>query len=177
MTNVATIDAGIAVLRRYRSEDLESLIAIADDPGVAANMRDLFPYPYTREEGEKWIALATGDLKEASFAIEVNGELAGGAGVQFFHAEARVTAEIGYWLGRKFWGRGIATAAVRALAPWVFEHYPAIIRLQACTYNSNPASGRVLEKNGFELEGVMRRSIIKNDRILDQNVYALLRDE
>jgi RimJ/RimL family protein N-acetyltransferase len=170
------IDAGIATIRRFRAEDLEPLLVLADDAGVAANMRDIFPHPYTRADGEEWIARATGDLTDTAFAIEVDGKFAGGVGVAQYKNEERITAEIGYWLGRPFWGRGIATAVVGALVPWVFEHLPDVLRLQACTYSSNPASGRVLEKNGFKFEGVMRRSVTKGDRILDQNIFALLRE-
>lgn len=149
---------------------------MADDAGIAANMRDIFPHPYTRADGEEWLARATDDLADSTFAIEVEGEFAGGAGVRPFKNEERITAEIGYWLGRPFWGRGIATAVVGALVPWAFDRFPEILRVQACTYDSNPASSRVLEKNGFECEGVMRRSVTKGDRILDQHIFARLRE-
>lgn len=171
------IDAGIAVLRPYRVEDTEPLQLLADDPEIAVSMRDVFPYPYTHEDAEKWIALATGDLQERTFAIEVAGELAGGAGMEAFKNEARITAEIGYWLGRRFWGRGIATAVVGVLVPWVFDRYPEIVRVQACVYNSNPASASVLEKNDFRHEGTQHRSVTKGGRILDQLVYVRFRED
>ena len=114
--------------------------------------------------------------RSSTFAIEVEGKFAGGAGVHPFKNEERITAEIGYWLGRPFWGRGIATAVVGALVPWAFDRFPEILRVQACTYDSNLASARVLEKNGFECEGVMRRSVTKGDRILDQHIFARLRE-
>lgn len=177
MASDVRLDAGIATLRRYRVEDTRQLQLIANDPGIAATMRDMFPHPYTTADAEEWIKLATGGLKESSFAIEVNGELAGGVGVQLYKKEARVTAEMGYWLGRRFWGQGIATAATGAFVPWVFETYPEISRLQACVFDSNPASGRVLEKNGFELEATLRRSITKNGQIHDQLIYVRFREE
>ena len=170
------INAGVATLRRYRSDDVDALQSIADDPGVAGMLRDIFPNPYTRNDAEEWITRATGGLQENSFAIETDGELAGGAGFEVFKNEARVTAEIGYWLGRRFWGRGIATAAVGALVPWVFDRNAEVIRLEACIYHTNPASVRVLEKNGFIHEATLRRSITKNGQVLDQLVYVRFRD-
>jgi len=163
------------ILRSYMPQDLEALVSLANDPDVSLNMRDLFPSPYTLEDGKAWLALATGDLKDNNFVVEVDGQYAGGAGFQIGKAEEHITAEIGYWLGRRYWGRGIATGVVSARVQWIFEHHPEIIRLQACTYHTNPASARVLEKNGFRLEGVMRRSVTKRGNILDKNIYALLR--
>lgn len=177
MSGDLLIDALVARIRRYTEQDLESLLREANHQDVAANMRDRFPHPYTVVDAAEWITLATGVLSDEAFVIEVDGEFAGGVGVRPFEDEGRITAEIGYWLGRRFWGRGIATAVVESFVPWVFEHHPELIRVQACVYDSNPASRRVLEKNGFVHEGTLRRSVKKGDRILDQEIYARFRKE
>ena len=176
MSSDLVLDCGIAVLRRYRESDLEALLLQADDAEVSANLRDTFPFPYTREDGLSWIALATGELMETNCAIEVEGVFAGGIGLQMLGAQARITAELGYWLGRSFWGRGITSAVIDPFVTWAFERFPETVRIQACVYESNPASARILERNGFEREGTHRRSIIKRGRILDQTMYARLRD-
>jgi RimJ/RimL family protein N-acetyltransferase len=109
---------------------------------------------------------------ERHFAIEVSGELAGGIGLlpgSDVHAQ---TAELFYWLGEAFWGRGIATRAVKAVADYVIAHH-RLLRLSALPYSDNPASCRVLEKAGFSREGILRNNAVKNGRILDQVVYAI----
>lgn len=170
------IDCGPALLRRFRSDDLEELVELADDADVSANLRDTFPHPYTREDGLRWLGLTTGELRETNFVIEVDGRFAGGIGLQPLSDQSRVTAELGYWLGRTFWGRGLAGAVVGPFVDWAFGRFPGILRIQACVYEGNPASERVLERNGFLREGVLRRSIIKRGRVLDQSVWARLRD-
>ena len=163
-------------LRPYRASDIEPLVALANDARVARALRDRFPHPYTRADGEAWIAIALSHDVCRNYVIEVDGAFAGAVGIAPFEAERRIGAEIGYWLGQCFWGRGIATDAVAQLVPIAFESFPELQRLEACTYSSNPASARVLEKNGFTLEGTLRNSITKNSEVLDQHIYALLRD-
>ncbi|MBV8584496.1 MAG: GNAT family N-acetyltransferase [Candidatus Eremiobacteraeota bacterium] len=161
-------------MRQYLQDDAEELRALADDWEVARYLRDRFPHPYTLNDARLWLDHNAHPLAP-SFAIEVDGRYAGGIGYERFDAERRFTAEIGYWLGRKFWGRGIATAAVSAVADLVFERED-IVRLEAGAYSNNLQSQRVLKKCGFEREGILRRAVIKGDEILDVVMYAKLRD-
>jgi ribosomal-protein-alanine N-acetyltransferase len=171
------IDCGSARIRPYHLDDLEDLLLQADHPQVAACLRDVFPHPYTRDDGKEWLELATGSLAATSFAIESSGDFAGGIGLMLSTGERRITAEVGYWLGPGFWGRGIATAAVSVFVPWVFGNHPEVIRLEAGVFESNPASARVLEKNGFHHEGTQVRSVKKGDRMLDRLLYVRFRDD
>ena len=84
----------------------------------------------------------------------------------------RVSAEIGYWLGQRFWDRGIMTTAVRAVTEYAFDQF-SLTRVYAVPYVTNVASHRVLEKAGFAREGLLRRSAIKNGVILDQVLFAI----
>ena len=86
------------------------------------------------------------------------------------------TAEIGYWLGENFWGRGIAPAAVRAFTGYGFQTFN-LLRMFAGVFSWNPASMRVLEKVGFKREGVMRHDVVKEDQVLDRAIYAITREE
>ena len=88
----------------------------------------------------------------------------------------RFTADVGYWLGESWWGRGIATAALAALTRHVFAA-TGVERLQATVFEWNPASMRVLEKNGYVREGWLRRSIVKDGHLIDRAMYARLRRE
>ena len=105
MTGGIPIDCGSETrIRRYREDDLEALLLQGDHPQVAATLRDRFPNPYTQQDAEQWIALATGECSDTNFVIESGGAFAGGIGLVLTNAERRVTAEIGYWIGPDFWG-------------------------------------------------------------------------
>lgn len=137
-------------------------------------MRDAFPHPYTEADAEAFIAGASSGRNWA-YAIEVDGEAAGGIGIHRREDVERYSAEIGYWLGEAFWGRGIATAAVQTLSQYILRN-TEIFRIYAHVYAWNPASMRVLEKAGFEREAILRRSVVKDGVVLDRALYALTRD-
>ena len=169
------IDCGICLLREWREEDVERLAAIANDWDIAANMRDMFPYPYERKDAESWVQRNLAKAEPENFAIEAGGELAGGTGFVLFGAERQGCAELGYWLGKAFWGRGYATAACKALAQYLFDRYD-LRRVEAHAHGGNLASQRVLEKSGFQREGVLRRAVIKGGEVRDVHLFGLLRD-
>lgn len=168
------IDFGEWCVRSLVGTDAESIATYANNRRISINLRDRFPYPYTRADAEGFLAAARAQQLETDFAIASRSEVIGGIG---FHPQSdvhRLTAEVGYWLGEPFWGRGIATAALRALTEWVFATTP-LVRLYAHVFEWNPASARVLEKAGFTLEGRMRSSVIKDGKIIDQLMYGILR--
>jgi RimJ/RimL family protein N-acetyltransferase len=138
-------------------------------------LRDAFPHPYGTEDGKRFIAMARAMTPRTYFAIEVEERLAGGIGYTLHSDVERIGAEVGYWLGHEFWGRGIATAALQMLTAHAFQAHPELQRLWAVPYATNAASARVLEKAGYVREGTLRRSAIKDGRILDQWMYAILR--
>lgn len=161
-----------ATLRPWRMDDAPSVAKYADNPKVAKNMRDGFPNPYSEEDAERFLAMATGDGPALLLAVEIDGEACGGIGVHPFSDVYRKTAEIGYWLAEPFWGRGIMTEAVKAVVPVAFERFD-IVRLQAGVYEGNIGSMRVLEKAGFEREAVHRNAIFKNGEFRDEVVFVL----
>jgi RimJ/RimL family protein N-acetyltransferase len=167
------LDCGPCVVRTSRRDDVEALVEIANDWEVARFLRDRFPHPYTRADARDWVE-RTATEESTHFIIEIDGRVAGGIGYIPRTAEERRTAEIGYWLGRAFHGRGVATAACRALTELAFEEHD-LLRVEARPHSNNPASMRVLEKCGFEREGVLRRAIVKAGEILDVAIYAKLR--
>jgi RimJ/RimL family protein N-acetyltransferase len=160
-----------ATLRPWRENDAPALVRHANNPRVAAMMRDGFPHPYTREDAERFITLATGPSRNLLLAIEADGVAIGGIGIHLFEDVYRKSAEIGYWLGEDHQGRGIATEAVRALVPVAFERFE-IIRLQAGVFSANKASMRVLEKCGFCKEAVHHNAIVKNGMVMDEVLYV-----
>lgn len=165
------LQPGIAALRPWRMGDESSLVRHANNYEVWRRVRDSFPHPYTHEDAEQWIAFA-GQHSQTQFAIEVGGEAVGGIGLELGSGIEHRSAELGYWLGEDFWGRGIATAAVEAVTPHGFEQL-GLTRIFATPLEGSSASMRVLEKCGYVREGVMRRSVVKEGGVLDQVLYAM----
>ncbi len=159
------------VVRSYRESDAESLARHADDRRVWINLRDAFPHPYRLEDGRAFIRDSLAQRPETRFAIEVGGAAVGGIGIVLHPDVERVSAEIGYWLGHAFWGRGIMSEAVRAFTAHVVREH-ALTRVFAVPFEWNAASFRVLEKAGYVLEGRLRRSAVKDGRVIDQLLYA-----
>jgi ribosomal-protein-alanine N-acetyltransferase len=169
------IDAGICVLRPYSPSDRQRLAEIANDRRLWLNMLDLFPHPYTLDDADEWISRCeeVGD-PPTHLAIEYEGIHVGGIGVNPLTDVHHQVGDVGYWLTPTHWGMGIATAALTAIAPYAFETF-SLIRLQAGVFGWNPASGRVLEKCGFELEGHNRNAVNKDGKVTDLAFYGLLR--
>jgi len=160
-------------IRSWRRSDESSLVRYADNRNIWINLRDRFPHPYRRTDARAWLAHVAEDRPETNFAIDVDGEAVGGIGFHIQEDVHSLSAEIGYWLGEPFWGRGIATQAVRALSAHAF-HAHGLARIYAFVFEWNPASARVLEKAGFTLEGRLRRSVTKDGRTIDQFLYAIV---
>ena len=159
------------VIRDWSGHDLADLVEFANNRTIWRNLTDRFPHPYTEADGRWWIADVSGMAVPTAWAIEVERRAIGGIGIELREGIYAKSAEFGYWLGESFWGRGIATAAVRALVPELMARF-GLIRLEARVYAWNPASMRVLEKAGFKREGVMRRGAVKDGVVVDQVLYA-----
>jgi ribosomal-protein-alanine N-acetyltransferase len=166
------LDCGSCVVRSWRPGDAESLVRNANDRGIWLALRDRFPHPYTREDAEGWIQFATSQAPGTAYAIDVGGEAVGGIGLQLRTDIERCSAEIGYWLGREYWGRGMVTAALRKVTAFALQTF-SLTRVYALPFADNAASIRVLEKAGYICEGRLRRSAIKDGVVKDQVLYAL----
>jgi [ribosomal protein S5]-alanine N-acetyltransferase len=170
------LDLDICRVRTWRASDLRSLVRHADNRLIWINLRDRFPFPYTEQAGRHWLASVNSSGMPTNFAIEVDGEAAGGIGFIPGTDVERISAEVGYWLGQAYWGRGIVTAALVAVSDFAFSAFD-LHRLFALPFAENRASRRVLEKAGYELEAILRTSAIKDGRILDQALYGRLRTD
>jgi len=168
------LDLGDLQVRSWRRSDLDSLVRHANNPKIASNLRDQFPHPYTRKDGIEYLGFARDQRPERSFALQYAGEAIGGLGFQLGLDISRVSAEMGYWVSESFWGRGFASRAAQALSDWAFDEYK-LTRVFALVFSYNAASIRVLEKAGFEREGLLRRSAMKDGVVLDQFLFAKVR--
>jgi RimJ/RimL family protein N-acetyltransferase len=161
-------------LRAWTMDDLSVLVKYANNFNIAKNLTDKFPHPYTRVDGEKFITF-TGEFDPPTiFAIDVNGEAVGSIGVFPQSDVHRFNAEMGYWLAEPFWGKGIISEAIPRMVDYGFKTWD-INRIFARPYGTNKASQRVLEKNGFVLEGFYRQTLVKNGELLDELIYAIRR--
>jgi ribosomal-protein-alanine N-acetyltransferase len=158
-------------IRPWRLDDAESLAKHANNRKVWLALRDLFPHPYTIQDAHEFLQRATSEQPTTKFCIEVDGAAVGGIGIRLGQDVHRHTATLGYWLGEKFWGRGIVTEAVAALSDFWFENFP-LRRISAEVFANNPASARVLQKAGFVFEGRLQNNVIKDAKLLDSLLYA-----
>ena len=133
----------------------------------------MFPHPYTEADADWWFSFLARMPEPTSWAIEIGGLAVGSIGVTLKEDVYAKTADFGYWLGEPYWGRGIMTAAVKAVAPYAMRRF-GLIRLEAPVFEWNPSSMRVLEKCGFVREGVLRASAVKDGEVIDRVIYALV---
>ncbi len=158
-------------IRDWRKNDAESLAERANNRRRWLNVRDRFPHPYGIADARNFIERATSNQPEKNSCIEIDDSAAGGIGFRLGEDVHKHTAELGYWLAEEFWGKGVMTEAVTALANYCFEKF-SLNRIFAGAYANNPASARVLEKSGFVFEGRLRNNVLKDAQILDSLLYA-----
>lgn len=165
-------------LRSWRRPDAEAVAAAADNPHIAANLRNAFPSPYTLADAEWYVndCIARGEERQLTRAIMIEGRAAGSIGVFVRDDVYEKSAELGYWLAEEHWGRGVMTEAVRQICREAFDRFD-ILRIFAEPFADNLGSRRVLEKAGFTCEGIMRNGVFKNGRVRSYCMYALLREE
>jgi len=137
------------------------------------------PYPYTKEDAEKWVRYCVDSAQTAphvtTFALRrADGFLIGGAGLVLNTGTSAHRGEIGYWVSKNYRGRGLATAAVKALSHYGFEDL-GLRRLEATAFPHNAASHRVLERAGFTREGELKGYHCKNGVLIDACMYALVK--
>jgi len=163
-------------LRPWKTEDAPDLAAAINNKNVLDNLRDGIPSPYTQQDAVEYITGALNAEKDSqyAFAITYDGKVVGSICVFRKDNVHRFTAELGYYIAEPYWGKGIMTDAIRQICDFVFESTD-IIRIFAEPYASNTASCRVLEKSGFQLEGLLRQNAVKNGISMDMKMYAILK--
>lgn len=161
-------------LRKWTIEDLGSLVRYADNEQIAMNMSDAFPSPYTVEDGIKYIDRVSKDDPTKVFAVTFNSEVVGSIGVFPETDIHRKNAAIAYWVAKPFWGKGIATEAIKKMVDYGFRSFD-ITRIFAKPLGTNIGSQRVLEKAGFTLEAKLSKTIFKNGQFIDEFIYGIRR--
>ena len=165
-------------LRTWTLADAPALAKLINNKKVQDNLRDGLPFPYGEEDAKVFLSavLASDPDQNLAFAIEADGKLIGSISATRCANIHFRTAELGYYLGESYWGKGFATEAVRQICDYIYRNTD-IIRIFAEPFAYNTASCRVLEKAGFQLEGPLRSNAVKNGRILDMKMYARIREK
>lgn len=162
-------------LTEFRPSDKTTCIErIADRDIYNRTLR--IPHPYTEAHFDQWLGIVAEATKQhgepVHFAIREGDSLIGSIG--FDGLTKGHKAEIGYWLAKPWWGRGIMTAVVGKACEYALAEWK-LVRITAHVFESNVASARVLVKNGFECEGLLRKHHLKDGKFLDSRLFALVR--
>ena len=165
-------------IRRWELTDAGALATALSNKKIQNNLRDGLPYPYTEQDGKKFIStvLAANENDTFAFAVTVNEKVIGSIGALRQTNIHNKTAELGYYIAEEYWGKGIMTEAVKQLCDYMFSHTD-IIRIYAEPFAYNIGSCRVLEKAGFQHEGTLRSNALKNGRVLDMKMYSKLKTD
>lgn len=160
----------------WGEQHFHKLYPLANNPNIAKNLKDSFPQPYTLHDARFWIEHNIKFNPPQNFAIEQDGVLVGAIGSHLGKDELRTNMEVGFWIGEKYWGNGIATEALRLFAPYLFRRFP-VYRVFATVYDFNVPCMRVLQKAGFEEEAILKGGYIKNGQVGDVFQFVKTRTE
>ncbi|KAL6697025.1 acyl-CoA N-acyltransferase [Trichoderma pleuroticola] len=167
-----------SIIRRYRTSDAAAAVEGADTPLVSEYMSASFPSPYTIERAMEWIKIANeeGSLHFAICTVDSD-VVIGACGFDHLTGLECRTKVIGYWLSPKYWGQGIMTKVITSLSDWIFGQVPTLLRLEATVVEENRGSIKVLERAGYQQEGIKRMSVFKNGRISNTVLFGLTRND
>jgi [ribosomal protein S5]-alanine N-acetyltransferase len=171
------IDIGNGIqLTEFRRTDKNALIEYLSDREVYERTLRI-PHPYSAADADRWLDFVDTAPNKVGIQWAIRneaGKLIGGIGLEGFRANQPHRVEIGYWLAKSFWGRGIMTAAVKAVCQIAFEKLD-LVKITAHVFSFNDASARVLEKNGFAQEGFCPKHYIKDGAFIDVRLHGLVR--
>jgi RimJ/RimL family protein N-acetyltransferase len=158
-------------LRELLPSDRDRLVSLANDENVSRYLVYTFPYPYTKPDAEWWISAGSKDNGATTRVIEFRGELVGLVGITPQIGWRAHLGEIGYWVGKDYWGKGIATSALKQMTDYGFVSL-RLKKLCAPVMSPNAASMRVVAKCGYELVGILKSEVQKAGRFYDIHQFA-----
>jgi RimJ/RimL family protein N-acetyltransferase len=165
-------------LSEFRPSDKCALVQHLNDRDIYDRTLRI-PFPYTDAAADEWLALVAKITQQQGCQVQwsirnSDDALIGGCGFDCFQIGKSHRGEIGYWLAKPFWGRGIMTAVVQRVCRHAFEEF-GMVKITAHVFSHNLASARVLEKCGFQEEGFLRKHFVKDGQFVDARLFALLR--
>jgi len=160
-------------LKQWEITDTESLVKYAGNPNITRFMSDSFAHISTPEGAVNFIKFANSGTDKIYRAIQLDGEVIGGIGISVQADIFKKNAELGYWLAKPFWGKGIISRVIPMIVNEAFETLD-INRIYAKPFCSNPASHRVLEKSGFKLESILEKTVFKKGDFFDEYIFGII---
>lgn len=163
-------------LKEWSLDYVDNIAKVANNQKIANNLRNAFPYPYTKEDAKWYIndCITKGENNQLTRAIVADGLAVGSIGVFVGNDVYCKSGELGYWLSEECWGKGIMTNAAKEICSLAFQKFD-IVRIYAEPFSCNIGSRRILEKSGFELEGIMKNGVFKNNEVFDYCMYGLIK--
>ena len=163
------------IIRSWQPGDAEALAVHANNLKIAEKLLEGFPHPYTLKDAQEWIMLnSCPERQKTFFAIVVDGAAVGGIAFKHRKPPHHKTVILGYWIGERYWNKGITSNAVKLMLPYMFENFD-VERVEARVLENNKASAKVLEKNNFLLEGRLRNSAYDGKSVVDELLYSKLK--
>lgn len=169
-----TLETGRLVLNELQAADLPRIIEYAADPGIAQYTLNI-PHPYAEKDAIYWLNMAYQGFKEGTqhvFAIRLKPGLEFIGGIGLVIARRFHRAEIGYWVGKPFWNNGYTSEAMKPIIEYGFQKLN-LNKIYATHLRENPASGKVMEKNGMQREGFLKEHVFKGGTYHDMVQYGL----
>lgn len=160
-------------LRKFKESDAEQIAMLLNNTKIWNNLRDFIPFPYLLKDAKEFIEFCQSEDPQKTFLIDDNDLAIGVIGLIPQNDIYRKSAEIGYWLGEPYWSKGFITKAINLIVDYGFNELN-LVRIYAGVFEHNNASKRVLEKSGFKYECIFEKSIIKNNKILDEYRYSII---
>jgi RimJ/RimL family protein N-acetyltransferase len=162
--------------KSHRIDLAKEFAEMKNVPELFDNGYDKTPNPYTEKDAIEFISQQVQKNPEERFLIYWNNELAGEIGITLKDDVFRLNAEIGYFISKKYWGKGLATQAVKKMTEYTFANFD-VIRIVGGVFDFNKGSMKVLEKNGYHLESIRKNGVIKNGIIRDDYIWVKLKEE
>ena len=160
-------------LRPHTLDFAKEFAQMKNTPEILDNGYDKTPNPFTEQDAIDFIKPLMNKKPEERFLIYWNNQVAGEIGITIKEDVFRLNAEIGYFISKEFWGKGLATQAVKKMTEYTFANFD-VIRIVAGVFDFIKSSMKVLEKNGFYLESIRKNAVIKNGTIIDDYIWVKL---
>ena len=179
MQNFPTLSTERLVLSQPIVSDLKDVVFQMNSTSEISENTLSLPFPYREENAHFWLKMAEdGFAKKDAYIFAIrekeNLKLIGAIGLHLDLANRK--AEVGYWLGKSFWNKGYVTEALQRIVEFGFEELH-LNKIYASHFPHNPASGKVLQKNGFEFEGILKQEVLKNGQFLDLHRFAIFQEK
>ncbi len=165
------MEESTVTIRELAEADIDRMVELANNEKISVNLRDQFPHPYTHKDAVEFMKMLKSNDRLIVFAIDYNGSYAGNIGLVLETDVYRKCADIGYFLGEPYWNKGVMTKALNLATSFGFEKLK-LVRIHCGVYEYNKASQRVLEKCGYEKEGIFKKAISKKGKIWDEVRFA-----